>query len=66
MKQLTDLMHLCIELDAIFEIQNRTVKVIKYDGEWFPNKKPILWKVCHVDDLEGLENIYGKLKGSCE
>ena len=66
MSKLVDLMHLCIKQDAIFEIQSRTVKVIKYDGVWIPNKRPILWASCCVSDEVGLGEIYVKLQNTCE
>lgn len=56
------LLDLCIQTDAIFEVQSKTVKVIKYKGEWIPNKRPELYAKCHVDDVEALGEIYGKLK----
>ena len=60
------LLDLCIQTDAIFEVQSKTVKVIKYNGEWIPNKRPELYAKCHVDDVAALGEIYGKLKNSCE
>ena len=66
MTNLEKLMHLCIKQDAIFEIQSRTVKVIKYEGVWIPNKRPILWASCCVSDEAGLGEIYGKLEDTCE
>ena len=66
MSKLVDLMHLCIKYDAIFEIQSRTVKVIKYDGVWIPNKRPILWASCCVGDEVGLGEICGKLENTCD
>ena len=62
MTNLEKLMHLCIKQGAIFEIQSRTVKVIKYEGVWIPNKRPILWASCCVSDEVGLGEIYGKLE----
>lgn len=62
MSKLVDLMNLCIKQDAIFEIQSRTVKVIKYEGVWIPNKRPILWASCCVSDEVGLGEICGKLE----
>ena len=56
------LLDLCIQTDAIFEVQSKTVKVIKYKGEWIPNKRPELYAKCHVDDVAALGEIYGKLQ----
>lgn len=56
------LLDLCIQADAIFEVQSKTVKVIKYKGEWIPNKRPELYAKCHVDDVAALGEIYAKLK----
>lgn len=66
MKTLQDLLVLCIQTDAIFEVQSKTVKVIKYKGEWIPNKRPELYAKCHVDDVAALGEIYEKLKNSSE
>ena len=63
---LNQLLDLCIQTDAIFEVQSKTVKVIKYKGEWIPNKRPELYAKCHVDDVAALGEIYGKLKNSSE
>lgn len=60
------LLDLCIQTDAIFEVQSKTVKVIKYKGEWIPNKRPELYAKCHVDDVAALGEIYAKLKNSSE
>lgn len=60
------LLDICIQTDAIFEVQSKTVKVIKYKGEWIPNKRPELYAKCHVDDVAALGEIYAKLKNSCE
>lgn len=60
------LLDLCIQTDAIFEVQSKTVRVIKYKGEWIPNKRPELYAKCHVDDVAALGEIYGKLKNSSE
>lgn len=62
MSKLVDLMHLCIKHDAIFEISGGNAKVIKYEGVWIPNKRPILWASCCVSDEVGLGEIYGKLE----
>lgn len=62
MIKLVDLMNLCIKQDAIFEIQSRTVKVIKYEGVWIPNKRPILWASCCVSDEAGLGEICERLE----
>ena len=56
------LLDLCIQTDAIFEVQSKTVKVIKYKGEWIPNKRPELYAKCHVDDVAALGEIYEKLQ----
>ena len=56
------LLDLCIQTDAIFEVQSKTVRVIKYKGEWIPNKRPELYAKCHVDDVAALGEIYAKLK----
>ena len=66
MSNLVDLMHLCIKHDAIFEISGGNVKVIKYEGVWIPNKRPILWASCRVSDEVGLGEIYGKLQNTRE
>lgn len=66
MKTLQDLLFLCIQTDAIFEVQSKTVKVIKYKGEWIPNKRPELYAKCHVDDVAALGEIYEKLKNQSE
>ena len=60
------LLDLCIQTDAIFEVQSKTVKVIKYKGEWIPNKRPELYAKCHIDDVAAFGEIYAKLKNSCE
>ena len=60
------LLDLCIQTDAIFEVQSKTVKVIKYKGEWIPNKRPELYAKCQVDDVAALGEIYAKLKNSSE
>ena len=59
---LNKLLDLCIQTDAIFEVQSKTVKVIKYKGEWIPNKRPELYAKCHVDDVAALGEIYEKLQ----
>lgn len=56
------LLDLCIQTDAIFEVQSKTVRVIKYKGEWVPNKRPELYAKCHVDDVAALGEIYDKLQ----
>ena len=66
MSKLVDLMHLCIKRGAIFEISGDNVKVIKYEGVWIPNKRPILWASCCVSDEAALGEIYGKLENTCE
>jgi hypothetical protein len=63
---LNKLLDLCIQTDAIFEVQSKTVRVIKYKGEWIPNKRPELYAKCHVDDVAALGEIYAKLKNSSE
>ena len=62
MTNLTRLVNLCIKHDAILEIQSKTVKVIKYDGVWIPNKRPVLWVSCCVSDETALGEICGKLE----
>ncbi len=62
MNTLQDLLVLCIQTDAIFEVQSKTVKVIKYKGEWIPNKRPELYAKCHVDDVAALGEIYERLQ----
>lgn len=62
MNTLQDVLFLCIQTDAIFEVQSKTVRVIKYKGEWIPNKRPELYAKCHVDDVAALGEIYDKLK----
>ena len=54
MQNLVRLIELCIKHDAILEIQSKTVKVIKYDGVWIPNKRPQLWVSCCVSDETAL------------
>ena len=66
MTNLIRLVNLCIKHDAILEIQSKTVKVIKYDGVWIPNKRPQLWVSCCVSDETALGEIYGKLENTCE
>lgn len=66
MQNLVRLIELCIKHDAILEIQSKTVKVIKYDGVWIPNKRPQLWVSCCVSDETALGEICGKLKNTCE
>ena len=62
MTNLVRLVNLCIKHDAILEIQSKTVKVIKYDGVWIPNKRPVLWVLCCVSDETALGEICGKLE----
>ena len=62
MQNLFRLIELCIKHDAILEIQSKTVKVIKYDGVWIPNKRPQLWASCCVSDETALGEICGKLE----
>ena len=62
MQNLVRLIELCIKHDAILEIQSKTVKVIKYDGVWIPNKRPVLWVLCCVSDETALGEICGKLE----
>lgn len=62
MTNLVRLVNLCIKHDAILEIQSKTVKVIKYEGVWIPNKRPILWVSCCVSDETALGEICGKLE----
>ena len=66
MQNLVRLIELCIKHDAILEIQSKTVKVIKYDGVWIPNKRPVLWVSCCVSDETALGEIYVKLQNTCE
>ena len=66
MQNLVRLIELCIKHDAILEIQSKTVKVIKYDGVWIPNKRPQLWVSCCVSDETALGEIYVKLQNTCE
>lgn len=63
---LSKLLDLCIKTDAIFEVQSKTVRVIKYKGEWIPNKRPELYAKCHVDDVAALGEIYDKLERMAE
>lgn len=65
MNNLNRLIHLCIKHDAIFEMQSKTVKVIKYDGVWHPNKRPTLWALCCVNDEAALGELCGKLEDTC-
>ena len=62
MQNLVRLIELCIKHDAILEIQSKTVKVIKYEGVWIPNKRPQLWVSCCVSDETALGEICGKLE----
>lgn len=62
MINLVRLVNLCIKHDAILEIQSKTVKVIKYDGVWIPNKRPQLWVSCCVSDETALGDICGRLE----
>ena len=66
MQNLVRLIELYIKHDAILEISGGNVKVIKYEGVWIPNKRPILWVSCCVSDEVGLGEIYGKLQNTCE
>lgn len=66
MTNLVRLVNLCIKHDAILEIQSKTVKVIKYEGVWIPNKRPQLWVSCCVSDETALGEICGKLENTCE
>lgn len=61
MTNLVRLVNLCIKHDAILEIQSKTVKVIKYDGVWIPNKRPQLWVSCCVSDETALGEICERL-----
>lgn len=63
---LNQLLNLCIKTDAIFEVQSKTVKVIKYKGEWIPNKRPELYAKCHIDDVAALGEIYDRLERMAE
>ena len=65
MKNLVRLIELCIKHDAILEIQSKTVKVIKYDGVWIPNKRPVLWVSCCVSDETALGEICERLENTC-
>ena len=62
MTNLVRLVNLCIKHDAILEISGGNVKVIKYEGVWIPNKRPILWASCCISDEVGLGEICGKLE----
>ena len=62
MQNLVRLIELCIKHDAILEISGGNVKVIKYEGVWIPNKRPILWASCCVSDETALGEICGKLE----
>ena len=65
MTNLVRLVNLCIKHDAILEIQSKTVKVIKYDGVWIPNKRPVLWVSCCVSDETSLGEICERLENTC-
>ena len=65
MQNLVGLIELCIKHDAILEIQSKTVKVIKYDGVWIPNKRPVLWISCCVSDETALGEICERLENTC-
>ena len=62
MQNLVRLIELCIKHDAILEIQSKTVKVIKYEGVWIPNKRPVLWVSCCVSDETALGEICERLE----
>ena len=62
MQNLVRLIELGIKHDAILEIQSKTVKVIKYDGVWIPNKRPVLWVSCCVSDEAALGEICERLE----
>ena len=62
MQNLVRLIELCIKHDAILEISGGNVKVIKYEGVWIPNKRPVLWVSCCVSDEAALGDICGKLE----
>ena len=66
MQNLVRLIELCIKHDAILEIQSKTVKVIKYEGVWIPNKRPQLWVLCCVSDETALGEICERLENTCE
>lgn len=66
MQNLVRLIELCIKHDAILEIQSKTVKVIKYEGVWIPNKRPQLWVSCCVSDETALGEICERLENTCE
>ena len=66
MTNLIRLVNLCIKHDAILEISDGNVKVIKYDGVWIPNKRHVLWVSCCVSDETALGEIYVKLQNTCE
>ena len=66
MTNLVRLVNLCIKHDAILEISGGNVKVIKYEGVWIPNKRPVLWVSCCVSDETSLGEICGKLENTCE
>ena len=61
MKNLVRLIELCIKHDAILEISGGNVKVIKYEGVWIPNKRPVLWVSCCVSDETALGEICERL-----
>ena len=65
MQNLVRLIELRIKHDAILEIQSKTVKVIKYDGVWIPNKRPVLWVSCCVSDETALGEICERLENTC-
>ena len=61
MQNLVRLTELCIKHDAILEISGGNVKVIKYEGVWIPNKRPVLWVSCCVSDETALGEICERL-----
>ena len=61
MQNLVRLIELCIKHDVILEISGSNVKVIKYDGVWNPNKRPVLWISCCVSDETALGEICERL-----
>ena len=65
MQNLVRLIELCIKHDAILEISGGNVKVIKYKGVWYPNKRPILWASCCVSNEVGLGEICERLENTC-
>ncbi len=70
---LNELLQKCIELNSdtfnvFFDVSFGKVRVSVITGQWYPNKRPVIWKVFDVNDTEAIkrtilkvEQEYGKL-----